>query len=129
MFLPIISFVSLVLLAFFTSSCQAGSMTSWHKLTNGTEEEIFVTFFEGYPVNRSYSKLIKPNEVFEIKDEVNRPGYYCVISVTKNVKQEREIVLRKMYSWHELFLASQEDKVDGFHITEERLAAWDRDPK
>ncbi|MBI4352444.1 MAG: hypothetical protein HY593_00810 [Candidatus Omnitrophica bacterium] len=101
-------------------------MTSWHKLTNGIDEEILVTFFEGYPVNRSYSKLIKPNEVFEIKDQVDRPGHYYVISVTRNFKQE-EIVFRKMYSWHELFLASQEDKVDGFHITEERLKTWEHD--
>ena len=123
-----VNFLILSFLFMLASSCQAGSMMSWHKIANDTNEEIFVTFFEGYPVNRSYSKILRPGEIFEIKDDIQRPGYYYVFSVTKNYKKEKEIVLRKMYSWTEYFQACQEDKVDGFQITEDRLSNWERDP-
>jgi hypothetical protein len=100
------------------------SYTSWHKLTNGTEDALFVTLFEGFPVNRVYSDSLEPGGTFEIKDEMERPGYFFVISAGKH-SDDKYVVYRKMMSWNEYGDAQKSDNIDGFHITPERLATWD----
>lgn len=104
-------------------------MTSWHQFKNGTNGEILITLYEGYPVNQVYSKKLKPGEIFDIKDEIDKPGYFYLITVVKSRGTPDEVVYRKMLTWKEYVDALQEDKVDGFHITEERLKTWERDPK
>lgn len=129
MYLIIISLLPQLFLQSFVTSCHAGSLANWHVFLNKTAEEVFVTFFEGYPVSRVYSKLVKPGEKFEIDDQIERPSHYFVVSVTRNHGQrDKRIVYWKVFSLLEYSNTVIADKNDGFHITDERLATWEHDP-